>query len=76
MGYSHPVRMEPASGIEFEVATPTKIAVKGVDKQVVGQTAAQVRSVRGPEPYLGKGIHYEGEVIRRKAGKAGKAGKK
>jgi large subunit ribosomal protein L6 len=76
MGYSHPVRMEPASGIEFEVTTPTKIAVKGVDKQLVGQTAAQVRAVRGPEPYLGKGIHYEGEVIRRKAGKAGKAGKK
>lgn len=76
MGYSHPVRLEPAAGIEFEVPAPTKIAVKGIDKQLVGQTAAQVRSVRGPEPYLGKGIRYEGEVIRRKAGKAGKAGKK
>jgi large subunit ribosomal protein L6 len=76
MGYSHPVRMEPAEGIEFEVPAPTKIAVKGIDKQVVGQTAARIRGVRGPEPYLGKGIRYEGEVIRRKAGKAGKAGKK
>ncbi|HHW14112.1 MAG TPA: 50S ribosomal protein L6 [Firmicutes bacterium] len=76
MGYSHPVRMEPAAGIEFEVPAPTKIVVKGIDKQLVGQTAAQVRGVRGPEPYLGKGIRYEGEVIRRKAGKAGKAGKK
>lgn len=76
MGYSHPVRVEPAPGIEFEVPTPTKITVKGIDKQAVGQTAAQIRAVRGPEPYLGKGIRYEGEVIRRKAGKAGKAGKK
>lgn len=76
MGYSHPVRIEPAQGIEFEVTTPTKLSVKGVDKQMVGQTAAEVRGVRGPEPYLGKGIRYEGEVIRRKAGKAGKAGKK
>ncbi len=76
MGYSHPVRIEPAPGIEFEVATPTKLSVKGIDKQLVGQTAAQIRAVRGPEPYLGKGIRYEGEVIRRKAGKAGKAGKK
>lgn len=76
MGYSHPVRMEPASGIEFDVPTPTKLSVKGIDKQLVGQTAAQIRAVREPEPYLGKGIRYEGEVIRRKAGKAGKAGKK
>lgn len=76
MGYSHPVRIEPQPGIEFEVPAPTKISVKGIDKQVVGQTAAEVRGVRGPEPYLGKGIRYEGEVIRRKAGKAGKAGKK
>ncbi|MDI6870752.1 MAG: 50S ribosomal protein L6 [Bacillota bacterium] len=76
MGYSHPVRVEPAPGIEFEVPSPTRLAVKGSDKQLVGQTAAQIRAIRAPEPYLGKGIRYEGEVIRRKAGKAGKAGKK
>lgn len=76
MGFSHPVRVEPAENIEFEVPVPTKIAVKGIDKQVVGETAAKIRGVRGPEPYLGKGIRYEGEIIRRKAGKAGKAGKK
>lgn len=76
MGYSHPVRIEPEPGIEFEVPAATKIAVKGIDKQVVGETAAKIRGVRGPEPYLGKGIRYEGEIIRRKAGKAGKAGKK
>ncbi len=76
IGYSHPVELVPLEGIEFEVPVPTKIIVKGIDKQVVGQMAAQVRSVREPEPYKGKGIKYENEVVRRKAGKAGKAGKK
>ncbi len=74
MGYSHPVEIEPAKGIEIEVPAPTKISVKGIDKELVGSTAASIRAVREPEPYLGKGIRYEGEVIRRKAGKAGKAG--
>lgn len=76
IGYSHPVEITPLIGIEFEVPQPTKIIVKGIDKQVVGQMAAEIRSVREPEPYKGKGIKYENEVIRRKAGKAGKAGKK
>lgn len=73
MGYSHPVEIEPAPGIEIEVPAPTKIVVKGIDKQLVGETAAKIRAVRPPEPYLGKGIRYEGEVVRRKAGKTGKA---
>ncbi|NMB12510.1 MAG: 50S ribosomal protein L6 [Firmicutes bacterium] len=72
MGYSHPVEIEPEPGIEFEVPAPTRISVKGIDKQLVGETAAQIRAVRAPEPYLGKGIRYAGEHIRRKAGKAGK----
>lgn len=72
LGYSHPIEVEPAPGIEIEVPTPTKITVKGIDKQLVGQTAANIRDFRRPEPYLGKGIRYEGERIRRKAGKAGK----
>ncbi|TCL66474.1 LSU ribosomal protein L6P [Hydrogenispora ethanolica] len=76
IGYSHPVEIEPLTGIEFEVPAPTKITVKGIDKQAVGQMAAEIRAVREPEPYKGKGIRYEKEVIRRKAGKAGKAGKK
>ncbi len=76
MGYSHPVEIEPAPGIEIDVPVPTKISVRGIDKQLVGATAANIRAVREPEPYLGKGIRYEGEFIRRKAGKAGKAGKK
>jgi large subunit ribosomal protein L6 len=76
MGYSHPVEMQPLPGIEFEVPAANRIVVKGMDKQLVGQMAAQIRSVREPEPYKGKGIKYENEVIRRKAGKAGKAGKK
>jgi large subunit ribosomal protein L6 len=76
MGYSHPVELKPLSGIEFEVPAVNRIIVKGLDKQVVGQMAAQIRSVREPEPYKGKGIKYETEIIRRKAGKAGKAGKK
>ena len=72
MGYSHPVEIEPEPGIEFEVPAPTRISIKGIDKQLVGETAAQIRAVRPPEPYLGKGIRYAGEQIRRKAGKAGK----
>jgi len=69
VGYSHPVRITPREGISFEVPTPTQVIVKGIDKQVVGQTAAEIRKVRPPEPYKGKGIKYEGEVIRRKVGK-------
>ena len=76
MGYSHPIELKPLPGIEFEVPAVNRIVVKGLDKQVVGQMAAQIRSVREPEPYKGKGIKYETEVIRRKAGKAGKATKK
>lgn len=72
IGYSHPVEIEPLPGIEFEVPAPNKIVVKGIDKQVVGQMAAEIRAVRRPEPYKGKGIKYESEIIRRKAGKAGK----
>jgi large subunit ribosomal protein L6 len=69
VGYSHPVVIEPPAGISFEVPVPTQIAVKGVDKQQVGEIAAQVRKVRPPEPYKGKGIRYEGEHVRRKVGK-------
>jgi large subunit ribosomal protein L6 len=72
VGYSHPVEIQPEEGIEFEVPTNTKIIVKGIDKELVGATAAKVRSVREPEPYKGKGIKYEGERILRKEGKAGK----
>ncbi|MEG1559780.1 MAG: 50S ribosomal protein L6 [Clostridia bacterium] len=72
MGYSHPVEFIEQDGIEFEVPAPTKIIVKGIDKQKVGQIAANVRAVRKPEPYLGKGIKYSNEVIRRKEGKTGK----
>jgi large subunit ribosomal protein L6 len=69
VGFSHTVVIDPPAGITFEVATPTEILVKGIDKQQVGQTAAEVRSVRPPEPYKGKGIRYEGEYVRRKVGK-------
>jgi large subunit ribosomal protein L6 len=69
VGYSHSVVIEPRAGISFEVPVPTQIVVKGVDKQMVGQTAAEIRSVRKPEPYKGKGIRYEGEYVRRKVGK-------
>ena len=69
VGYSHPVVIEPRAGVSFEVPTPTEVLVKGIDKQQVGQTAAEVRSVRPPEPYKGKGIRYEGEYVRRKVGK-------
>ena len=69
VGYSHPVRIVPRQGIEFEVPVPTQIVVRGIDKQIVGQTAAEIRKVRPPEPYTGKGIRYEGEFVRRKVGK-------
>jgi large subunit ribosomal protein L6 len=69
VGYSHPVRITPRQGIEFEVPVPTQVIVRGIDKQVVGQTAAEIRKVRPPEPYKGKGIRYEGEFVRRKVGK-------
>lgn len=75
VGYSHPVEMEPTDGITVEVPTPNRITIIGIDKEKVGAFAANVRAVRPPEPYKGKGIKYEGEVIKRKAGKAGvKAG--
>src|SRR5437588_3033863 len=69
VGYSHPVVIRPRPGVSFEVPVPTQIVVKGIDKQVVGQTAAEIRKVRPPEPYKGKGIRYEGEYVRRKVGK-------
>lgn len=72
LGYSHPVVMDIPKGIEVEVLKPTEIIISGADKQVVGQFAAEIRSKREPEVYLGKGIKYEDEVIRRKVGKAGK----
>ena len=74
LGYSHPVEMNPPPGIRFIVETPTRLAVSGADKELVGQTAARIRSQRKPEPYKGKGIRYAGEQILRKAGKAGKVG--
>ncbi len=74
VGYSHPVRMEPPEGITFAVEGNTRITVSGIDKQLVGEHAARIRSVRPPEPYKGKGIRYQGEYVRRKAGKAGKVG--
>ena len=76
LGYSHPVEIDPPSGISFEVENPTRLAVVGIDKELVGQIAAKVRSTRKPEPYKGKGVRYAGEKVRRKAGKAGKIGGK
>lgn len=76
LGFSHPVRVEPPAGVTFGVETPTRFTVSGIDKQVVGEQAAQIRSFRKPEPYKGKGITYQGERVRRKAGKAGKVGGK
>lgn len=78
VGYSHPVEILPGEGLEIEVPAPTKVIVKGADKEKVGALAANIRSIREPEPYKGKGIKYEGEVIRRKVGKTGgkKGGKK
>ncbi len=76
VGYSHPVRLVPPAGIEYVVTTPVRLAVQGIDKQLVGEQAAKIRAVREPEPYKGKGIRYADERIRRKAGKAGKVGGK
>src|ERR671918_223745 len=69
VGYSHPVLMKPPQGITFEVPAANQVVVKGIDKQKVGQVAAEVRAVRPPEPYKGKGIRYQGEYVRRKVGK-------
>jgi large subunit ribosomal protein L6 len=69
VGFSHPVTVRPRQGISFEVPAPNQIVVKGIDKQMVGQTAAEIRKVRPPEPYKGKGIRYVGEQVRRKVGK-------
>jgi large subunit ribosomal protein L6 len=76
LGYSHQIDIDPPTGISFEVESPTRLAVVGIDKELVGQIAAKVRSMRKPEPYKGKGVRYAGEKIRRKAGKAGKIGGK
>jgi large subunit ribosomal protein L6 len=76
LGYSHPVEIDPPEGITFEVENPTRLAVVGIDKELVGEVAARVRATRKPEPYKGKGVRYAGEYIRRKAGKAGKIGGK
>jgi large subunit ribosomal protein L6 len=76
LGYSHPIEFPPPAGISFATDPKTRtITISGIDKELVGETAAQVRKLRPPEPYKGKGIRYQGEVIRRKAGKAGKTGK-
>ena len=71
IGFSHPVEIDPPQGIEFEVPAVTKITVKGINKQLVGNTAADIRAIRKPEPYKGKGLRYENEAVRRKAGKTG-----
>lgn len=73
VGYSHPVNMEPPAGISYAVEGNNRVSVIGINKQVVGEEAARIRGVRPPEPYKGKGIRYQGEYVRRKAGKAGKA---
>jgi large subunit ribosomal protein L6 len=75
VGYSHPVEVDPPEGITFAVEGNNRIHVQGIDKQQVGQIAANIRLIRKPEPYKGKGVRYQGEVVRRKAGKAGKGGK-
>jgi large subunit ribosomal protein L6 len=72
LGFSHPVEIVPEAGIEIDVPAQTKLIIKGINKERVGQVAAQIRSLREPEPYKGKGIKYEGEVVRRKVGKTGK----
>ena len=76
LGYSHPIEIEPPTGIAFELENPTRLAIVGIDKELVGQVAARVRATRKPEPYKGKGVKYAGERIRRKAGKSGKIGGK
>jgi large subunit ribosomal protein L6 len=73
VGFSHPVRVTPPDGVTYTLDGQTRIAIEGIDKQLVGEEAARIRKVRPPEPYKGKGIRYEGERVRRKAGKAGKA---
>ena len=72
LGFSHPVAVDAPAGISFEVPVPTRIIVKGIDKELVGQVAANIRKIRKPEPYKGKGVRYAGEVVQRKAGKAAK----
>ena len=72
LGYSHTITVEPPAGITFAVDGPTRFSVSGIDKQLVGETAANIRKLRKPDPYKGKGVRYAGEVIRRKVGKAGK----
>lgn len=72
LGFSHPVLVKAPEGITFEVPSATQIIIKGIDKQAVGQTAAEIRDIRPPEPYKGKGVRYEGEYVRRKLGKAAK----
>jgi large subunit ribosomal protein L6 len=72
LGYSHPITVEPPAGITFEVEGNNKLTVRGIDKQAVGEVAANIRKLRKPEPYKGKGVRYAGEVVRRKAGKSGK----
>ena len=69
LGYSHPVSIEAPEGIEFEVPQPTEVVVRGIDKQLVGETAARIRKTRPPEPYKGKGVRYAGEHVARKVGK-------
>ena len=76
LGFSHPVEVSPPAGIEFAVEGNNRVLVTGIDKELVGQVSANIRKIRPPEPYKGKGIRYQGEVVRRKAGKAGKGGKK
>jgi large subunit ribosomal protein L6 len=72
LGFSHPVYVEAPEGIEFEVPAATRVVIKGTDKELVGQVAANIRKIRKPEPYKGKGVRYAGEIVRRKAGKAAK----
>ena len=72
LGFSHSITVEPPAGISFEVEGNNKLTVKGIDKQAVGEVAANIRKLRKPEPYKGKGVRYLGEVVRRKAGKSGK----
>ena len=72
LGFSHPVVVTPPEGINFRVEAPTRFVVEGIDKQLVGETAARIRKLRKPDPYKAKGVRYQGEVIRRKVGKAGK----
>ena len=76
LGYSHPIEIDPPNGISFELETPLRLSVVGIDKELVGQVAAKIRATRKPEPYKGKGVRYAGEQVRRKAGKAGKIGGK